>query len=428
MGKTIGTMCNYDSYCLKKEKEKEINELNEDNTFLTKRRTAHFNTFEVSRVISEAITIKKKTKNSEENMIVLNTDKNTFPSNKEQCLDGSLGLNSIDSICTEKIEEEKNIEEEEKSEKNNIKLTNLGNSYFRKTLFNQKSIMSIKNFNKLFRSKTVKEKDEENEEDEKEEEKKNEEENKNEIITYRGEVCSFAGELIKKHPLYGSGILTLNSGEILEGNFIDGKLHKRGKYTDENGNLYEGDFTNGVLNGKGSIIMFKHNKNKESKNIIDKIEYFGDIKNFKKEGIGIEKCKEYIYEGEFHDNMKDGKGKIKYNETGDEYEGEFQNDKINGFGKYKWGNKCEYSGYFLDGEMNGQGKFKWPNGNEYEGEYAKGIRHGFGQFKWNNGKVFRGFFKNGKPKGKGILELGDDKYNAEYKKGNLENIKAIFNG
>ena len=414
MGNTFGSVCNNGSYCLKKEIETEPNELTEENRTLERRRNTRFNTYQISNVISETIITKRKS--SEENMIILNTDKNTFPSNKENSLDDDLNLNNMDSIFTEKLEEEKN---ENSTEKDNIKLTNFGNPYFKKTLFNKQSVKSIKNLKKLFKSYSKKKKDEENEEDEKEDE----EENKNEIIIYRGEVCSFVGELKQKDPLNGRGILTLNSGEILEGYFIDGKLNKHGKYIDENGNIFEGNFQNGVLNGKGSIIKLKKSRN-NSMDVIDKIEYYGDIENFKKEGSGKEICQKYIYKGNFHNDMKEGKGKIKYNGSGDIYEGEFQNDKINGYGTYKWKNKSEYSGYFLDGEMNGEGIFKWPNGTQYEGNYVHGIKQGIGKFKWSSGKVFEGIFKNGKPNGNGIIEYDNTKYNALYKNGKIKKLKT----
>ena len=103
---------------------------------------------------------------------------------------------------------------------------------------------------------------------------------KNEIIEYEGEVCNFIGELKQKDPLNGRGKLILNSGEILEGFFINGKLNRIGKYTDENGNIFEGYFQDGILNGKGTIIKLKLIKDKiKSKDILVEVKYFGNIKN-----------------------------------------------------------------------------------------------------------------------------------------------------
>ena len=77
-----------------------------------------------------------------------------------------------------------------------------------------------------------------------------------------GEQCVFNGELSQREPLCGKGLLQLNNGAKLEGYFINGKLNKYGKYTDQNGTIFEGEFQNGVLNGKGKIIQLKQNKNK----------------------------------------------------------------------------------------------------------------------------------------------------------------------
>ena len=71
-----------------------------------------------------------------------------------------------------------------------------------------------------------------------------------------------------------------------------------------------------------------------ARKLINKITYTGNIQNFKREGFGNEICTEYIYEGNYHNDMRNGKGKIKFINTGDSYEGDFLNDKITGYGEY----------------------------------------------------------------------------------------------
>lgn len=212
-----------------------------------------------------------------------------------------------------------------------------------------------------------------------------------------------------------------------EGKNNNGKLNGFGKYRDENGTLYEGIFEQGVLNGIGKIIMIKEIVNKEKGKTINKIVYKGNINNFKKEGYGTEICDEYIYEGNFHNNRKKGNGKIQFLISGDSYEGEFDNDKITGYGHYIWSNKHEYIGDFIEGEMHGKGKYIWPDGNEYEGEYIKNIKEGNGQFKWNNGAIFKGNFHNGRADGKGVMTYKGYNFDAEFKNGHFEgDLKAIL--
>lgn len=207
-----------------------------------------------------------------------------------------------------------------------------------------------------------------------------------------------------------------------EGINNEGKLNGFGKFVDENGTIYEGMFEQGVLNGNGKIIKIKENKK-----TINKIVYRGNINNFKKEGYGTEICDEYIYEGNFQDNRKKGKGKIQFLISGDSYEGEFDSDKITGYGHYIWSNKHEYIGDFIEGEMHGIGKYIWPDGNEYEGEYIKNIKEGNGKFKWNNGATFKGEFHNGKADGKGIMSYKGYNFDAVFKNGHFEgDLKAIL--
>ena len=70
--------------------------------------------------------------------------------------------------------------------------------------------------------------------------------------------------------------------------------------------------------------------------------YEGDIKDFKKEGKGIETCSEYKYEGDFHNDMKHGQGSIIYFKIKQKYRGEFKNDYATGYGSFEWENKQKY--------------------------------------------------------------------------------------
>ena len=212
------------------------------------------------------------------------------------------------------------------------------------------------------------------------------------------------------NSLTGKGVLYLQNGKKYEGNFIKGELNGWCRYISNKAICYEGLFIDGILNGKGEIITINENRKKYI--------YKGDIRNFKKEGIGIEKTNEFHYEGEFHNDSKHGKGKIKfYNNSSESYEGEFKNGEITGQGFYTWKNKHTYLGEFLCGKMHGKGLYKWPDGNQYEGEYIYGIKEGFGEFKWADGRVYKGPFKKGKQHGNGKLTVNGTTFDAVFENG-----------
>ena len=247
------------------------------------------------------------------------------------------------------------------------------------------------------------------------------------LSKYKNENCLYKGIIsinsVKKNKnqmhniktfninsLTGKGSLYLQNGKKFEGNFINGELNGWCRYISDKAICYEGLFIDGVLNGKGEIITINENRKKYI--------YKGDIKNFIKEGIGIEKTNDYNYEGEFHNDYKHGKGKIIfYNNNSVSYEGDFKNGDITGKGFYIWKNKHTYSGDFFMGKMHGHGIYKWPDGNVYEGEYIYGIKEGYGEFKWTDGRIYKGPFKNGKQHGKGKLTVNGTTFDAVFENG-----------
>ena len=248
-------------------------------------------------------------------------------------------------------------------------------------------------------------------------------------IEFEGEKCIFNGVLDDKINICGKGKINLKDGRTYEGTFVDGKLEGEGTYINNKGDIYIGGFIGGKLNGKGKIIQKRENINKsnggnEQENINNKdnnddnnLVYEGEIKDFKREGHGVEKCPEYVYKGNFHDDMKNGQGSIKYLKLGRKYKGEFKNNEITGYGYLIYENKQTYKGNLVDGKKEGKGKYIWPDGSEYEGEYKNDIREGEGSLKWANGLIFKGKFHNGRPEGKGKLYSKNSIKDVEYRKG-----------
>ena len=411
--------CEKKTLCLMKKKEivsqypKEIN--NSDQLKLKSKNKGKRNSYQISSKITDFISSNKIDDNEEE-INLLNTEKNTFPSNNAMSNAQNMSVVSDFKLNSIQIENNNNNKNDSYIITDNNKIDNLfesvskiednnKNDIDKKFLFSQKSKNNLEELINMFKRESKL------------------------IIDYDGEQC-YNGELDESKKINGQGLIYFQNGKKLEGNFMDGKLNGFGKYIDENGTFYEGYFDHGELNGEGKIIRMKENNDISSNskdNILNKITYNGNIKNFKKEGFGKEICAEYIYEGNFHNDMKNGKGKILFVKTGDSYEGEFTEDKITGYGKYIWSNNHQYLGDFIEGEMNGKGHYKWPDGTEYTGEYLNNIREGEGEFKWSNGAVFKGKFHNGKPNGKGIIIYKGHTFNAEFKKGSfVGDLKSIF--
>ena len=102
-----------------------------------------------------------------------------------------------------------------------------------------------------------------------------------------------------------------------------------------------------------------------------------------------------IIEGEYKNGILIGK---EYYIKELVYEGNFQNGKRFGKGKQYWNNKLKFEGEFLNGKRFGNGKEYNYDGNLiFEGEYKYGKRNGKGKEYDNNGKIkFEGKYLNGK--------------------------------
>ena len=114
--------------------------------------------------------------------------------------------------------------------------------------------------------------------------------------------------------------LNLKHYKILSKKYIIYETKNFGKeYLGENGNLlYEGEYINGKRNGKG-----------KEYNSEEQLEYEGDFKNGKKEGIGkaYSKGSILIYEGEYKNGIRNGKGKT-FKEGKVFFDGEFLDDEL----------------------------------------------------------------------------------------------------
>lgn len=154
-----------------------------------------------------------------------------------------------------------------------------------------------------------------------------------------------------------------------------------------NGDVYDGDFLDGIREGRGD---YRYGKN-------------GDL-----------------YKGEWIKNMKHGIGKMTYNMSGPPKDDEKQPELKVG----------EYQGYWENGRRHGEGLFTYPNGDVYSGWWRFGEKEGTGTYsskatgmkmfgEWSNGEIhtgrwiypngvyFEGKFQNNKPSGHGTWHFSN---------------------
>ena len=102
--------------------------------------------------------------------------------------------------------------------------------------------------------------------------------------------------------------------------------------------------------------------------------------------------------------IEDIKGTIKeYLDCSLIFEGQYMNGKRNGKGKeYDIHNKLKFEGEYINGKRNGKGKeFGYFGNLEYEGEYLNGERTGKGkEYGYNGNLEFEGEYLNGEKKKK----------------------------
>ena len=153
---------------------------------------------------------------------------------------------------------------------------------------------------------------------------------------------------------------------ICEGEYINGKRNGKGKKYDYKDDKlsFEGEYLNGkIWNGKGYNI----NGNiefeiKEGKGYIKEFDYNGEL----------------IFEGEYLNGLRNGKGK-EFDSKGEiKFEGEYLDGKIwNGNGKdLELLNLAEFKGEYFHGKR-WNGILQYPNGTKYEIKEGK-------MFKINN--------------------------------------------
>ena len=220
------------------------------------------------------------------------------------------------------------------------------------------------------------------------------------------------GKLINKNKTYcyeGFWAFDKKNGECKEkigeetfyGNYKNGVRDGKGIIIYNNNDKFEGNFKDGKRDGYGVFIFNDNHKT-----------YKGEFKNNLFEGEGeITSENGYYFKGKFLGGLRHGDNCIEKKEGIREYKGSFKRDKMNGKGVYYWysgeNNGDKYEGEFVDDIMEGKGTLQYKNGTRYIGEFLHGVKHGIGKEIYFEGGYFDGKFKEGKKDGEGTFV--DDK-------------------
>ena len=171
--------------------------------------------------------------------------------------------------------------------------------------------------------------------------------------------------------------------KLISGIYIDGERNGKGKeyFLDTNKLIFEGEYLNGKRNGKGK-------------------EYINDM---------------LVFEGEYLNGKRNGKGKEYYNENKLKFEGEYLDGKMwngkgydimgnlefelkNGKGKEYINDILVFEGEYLNGKRNGKGKEYNKHGKiEFEGEYLDGKIWNGKKYDYIDGSIVEFEYLNGKP-------------------------------
>ncbi len=184
------------------------------------------------------------------------------------------------------------------------------------------------------------------------------------VIVYKKEngSCTFKTEA-KDGLMNGFAQGTCTDGSTEEGRYVDGDLNGQGFRVGPDGDRWEGENKNGWLNGQGTHTLAK----------LPKYKYQGTFVNNKYNGQGVQ-------------TFPDGEKRV----------GEFKGGVIiQGAATYPI-ERTKYEGQFKNEMPDGKGKLTFEFGTTYEGEFKEGKYHGNGRLMYVYGDYQIGLFEQGK--------------------------------
>lgn len=162
--------------------------------------------------------------------------------------------------------------------------------------------------------------------------------------------------------------------------------------------VYEGEFQNGIRVGRGSMTGTRQ-----------KDHYIGQWKDGHRHGSGRHETEMGYYEGEYFRGQSWGTG-VYYSKNGSVYEGQWRDGMRCGKGVMRYGDGGCYEGDFKIDQRHGNGTMRFANGDEYKGEFYKNELRGQGAMHFANGTRHFGTFALGLLEGEGKIEYPSGDY------------------
>lgn len=190
---------------------------------------------------------------------------------------------------------------------------------------------------------------------------------------------TYSGELLDGVP-NGLGVYTSKlSGDVVEAEFVLGRIHGQGSLLRGNGDFFAGRFESDRM-ASGTYLYAAGGGG-------GAVRYRGAFKDNIPHGTGaLEFANGDAYEGEFWMGAATGTGRY-VSATGDITAGVFSKGRpVKGTRVFaQTGHR--FVGEFVSGEFTGQGRLEFANGDGYAGHFVQGKFHGQGRYSFGNGLV-----------------------------------------
>ena len=170
------------------------------------------------------------------------------------------------------------------------------------------------------------------------------------------------------------------TGDVIDGEFINGAAQGIGSMSRPNGDRFDGKFSG--QNFENGVYSFASNQYQQ---------------------------KAVRFRGTFRENLPNGVGALEFT-NGDIYEGSFDNGRPHGTGRYASASGDIIAGLFEDGRPV-KGMKLSAAGHKYLGEFhpirGGALYHGLGKLEFSNGDWYEGSFVDGYFSGEGIYVFAD---------------------
>jgi hypothetical protein len=212
---------------------------------------------------------------------------------------------------------------------------------------------------------------------------------------------------------------------LYDGEWLDNKYSGTGTEYNNGETLYSGQWFNHRYYGMG--IYYANNYIIEYTTYLNNVSDSWNYPIYHGFGIMYNLNYEKIYEGEFIDHLRDGKG-IEYIDSKIIYEGEWKHNRYSGMGRLNF-NHGSYEGNFRYGSFYGYGVFYDKHGKVYYKGNMDGQRSGYGTSYYSNGNIwYQGYWKQDKHHGNGVAYVNNkEAYIGNWIDDNLDgNIVSIY--